>query len=54
MSPDGKKMLVQTNSKKIYRRSYTADYYIYNIADRKLENFRITASSSRLYGRRME
>ena len=37
MSPDGKKMLVQTNSKKIYRRSYTADYYIYNIADRKLE-----------------
>ena len=37
MSPDGNKMLVQTNSKKIYRRSFTADYYIYNIADRKLE-----------------
>lgn len=37
MSPDGKRMLIQTNSKKIYRRSFTADYYIYNIADRRLE-----------------
>lgn len=37
MSPDETKMLIQTNSKKIYRRSFTADYYIYNVADRKLE-----------------
>lgn len=37
MSPDGTKMLIQTNSQKIYRRSFTAVYYIYNINSRKLE-----------------
>ena len=37
MSPDGTKMLIQTNSKRIYRRSFTADYYIYTIATRRLE-----------------
>lgn len=37
MSPDGTKMLIQTNSHKIYRRSFTADFYIYTIASRKLE-----------------
>ena len=37
MSPDGKKMLIQTNSKRIYRRSFTADYYIYTIDTRRLE-----------------
>ena len=37
MSPDGKKMLIQTNSNRIYRRSFTADYYIYTIATRRLE-----------------
>lgn len=37
MSPDGTKMLIQTNTKKIYRRSFTATYYIYNIADRRME-----------------
>lgn len=37
MSPDGSKMLIQTNSQKIYRRSFTAVYYIYNINSRKLE-----------------
>lgn len=37
MSPDETKMLVQTKTKQIYRRSFTATYYIYNIADRKLE-----------------
>ena len=36
MSPDGKKMLIQTNTKSIYRRSYTADFYIYTIQSRKL------------------
>lgn len=36
MSPDGKKILIQTETKRIYRRSFTAVYYIYNIADRKL------------------
>lgn len=37
MSPDGKKMLIQTNTKRIYRHSFTADYYIYNIASKRLE-----------------
>lgn len=37
MSPDGSKMLIQTDTHPIYRRSFTATYYIYNIANRKLE-----------------
>lgn len=37
LSPDGKRMLIQTNMHKIYRRSSTADYYIYTIQSRKLE-----------------
>lgn len=37
MSPDGTKMLIQTNTKRIYRRSFTATYYIYNIADRRMD-----------------
>lgn len=36
-SPDGKKMLVSTNTERIYRRSSKADYYIYTIESRKLE-----------------
>lgn len=37
LSPDGTRMLIQTNTKSIYRRSFTAVYYLYNIASRKLE-----------------
>ena len=37
MSPDGKRMLIQTKTKMIYRRSFTATYYIYDIAERTLE-----------------
>ncbi len=37
LSPDEKRMLIQTNTKRIYRRSFTATYYIYTISDRKLE-----------------
>ena len=37
LSPDGKKILIQTNTKRIYRHSFTADYYIYNIASKRLE-----------------
>ncbi len=37
MSPDETKMLIQTKTERIYRRSFTATYYIYNIADRRLE-----------------
>ena len=37
MSPDGKRMLIQTQTKPIYRRSFTATYYIYMIQNNKLE-----------------
>lgn len=37
LSPDGTRMLIQTKTKNIYRRSFTAVYYLYNIASRKLE-----------------
>lgn len=30
MSPDGSRILIQTNTKPIYRRSFTADFYIYD------------------------
>lgn len=36
MSPDGKRILIETNRKSIYRHSFTADYYIYTIASRKM------------------
>jgi dipeptidyl-peptidase-4 len=37
MSPDGKRMLIQTQTSRIYRHSFTATYYIYTIANNKLE-----------------
>lgn len=37
MSPDEKKILIRTETKAIYRRSNTAVYYIYDIANRTLE-----------------
>ena len=37
LSPDGKKMLIQTQTKRIYRRSNTAVYYIYNIATHHMD-----------------
>lgn len=37
LSPEGTRMLIQTKTKSIYRRSFTAVYYLYNIASRKLE-----------------
>ena len=37
VSPDGKRLLIQTNSKSIYRRSFTATYYIFTIQNNKLE-----------------
>lgn len=35
-SADEKKMLLATNSDQIYRHSFTADYYLYDIASKKL------------------
>ena len=33
MSPDGRRMLIQTQTKRIYRRSFTAVYYIYTLGN---------------------
>ena len=35
-SPDDKLILVGTGSHRIYRRSFTADYYIYNVENHQL------------------
>ncbi len=37
MSPDGKKLLVITKRKAVYRRSFKAEYFIYNIAQKSLK-----------------
>lgn len=37
VSPDGRHLLIQTQTKPIYRRSFTAVYYIYNVANNKME-----------------
>lgn len=36
VSPDGRNILIQTQTKAIYRRSFTAVYYIYNVENRKM------------------
>ena len=33
MSPDGRRMLIQTHTKSIYRRSFTSEYYIYTLGN---------------------
>jgi dipeptidyl-peptidase-4 len=37
LSPKGDKMLIRTNTERVYRRSYKADFYIYTIKSTKLE-----------------
>lgn len=37
MSPDGKHILIQTETKAVYRRSFTAVYYLFNVQNNKLE-----------------
>lgn len=37
MSPCGTKMLIQTETEKVYRRSFKAKYYIYTIKSKRLE-----------------
>ena len=37
LSPDGRRILIQTQTKPIFRRSFTAVYYIYDIRNNKLE-----------------
>ena len=36
MSPDGKRMLIQTNTHRIYRHSFTATYYIYDLHNNRI------------------
>ncbi|MBR5654043.1 MAG: S9 family peptidase [Prevotella sp.] len=36
MSPDGKKMLIQVNTNPVYRRSFKADFYVYDIATKDI------------------
>lgn len=36
MSPDGRRILIQTETEGIYRHSFEAEYYIYSIANKKL------------------
>ena len=36
ISPTGKRILIQTDTKAIYRRSFTATYYIYEVVNNKL------------------
>ena len=38
MSPDEKLILIQTDTKPIYRHSFTAEYYIYNVKNNKMES----------------
>ena len=37
VSPDGQRLLIQTQTKPIYRRSFTAVYYLFSIRNNKLE-----------------
>ena len=37
MSPDEKLILIQTKTRSIYRRSFTAEYYIYNVKNNTIE-----------------
>ncbi len=37
MSPDGQRLLVQTQTERIYRHSFTATYYIYTVRNNRLE-----------------
>lgn len=37
VSPDGQRLLIQTQTNRIYRRSFTATYYIYSLRNNKLE-----------------
>ena len=36
VSPDGKRLLIQTETKRIYRHSLTATYYIYSMRDKRI------------------
>ena len=37
ISADGSRLLLQTNTKRIYRRSFTADFYLYDVKTKQLK-----------------
>ena len=37
ISTDGSRLLLQTNTNRIYRRSFTADFYLYDVKTKKLK-----------------
>lgn len=38
ISDDGQFILIQTNTKRVYRRSFKADFYLYNVKDKTLKD----------------
>ena len=56
MSPDEKLILIQTETKPIYRRSFTAEYYIYNIRNNTIEPLSKNgpATGAALFARRIQ
>lgn len=51
LSPDGTRMLIQTETERIYRRSFRATYYIYTMLRASWRAFRTATSSRCRYGR---
>ena len=45
-SDDEKKMLLRTNFKNIYRRSYTADYFVYDLQTKSIKKLSLNGSQS--------
>lgn len=54
MSPDGKRMLIQTQTESVYRRSFKAVYYIYDMQITDSTNSLKVANSKCLYGHQMD
>nr|WP_308532649.1 S9 family peptidase [uncultured Prevotella sp.] len=44
ISEDGLKLLIQTNTKPIYRRSFTAEFYLYNVTTKSLSKLSINGA----------
>ena len=51
LSPDGKRMLIRTQTEPVYRRSYKAVFYIYNMQSHLLQRRR-PAAGTRMVARR--
>ena len=51
-SPDGKRMLIQTDTRYVYRRSFTATYYIYEVDNNKMAPLSVGGADSAILARR--